>query len=631
MTDKTNQKLHGVYAEFDAVDTLLAACERVRDAGYTKTDAFTPFPVHGIDRALGIKPTGLPWIVLACGLIGTTIGVVMQVWMNTFDYPYIISGKPFFSMPAFIPVSFELTILLASFGAFFGMLALNRLPKFSNPIFTDPRFDRATDDKFFLFIDSADPRFKRDGVVKLLENAGGSHLQDVFEDDSSTVAPKAIWVVLGSVIFLSLIPLLLVARMRVTNSSQPRFHVFFDMDFSPAKGAQMTTSLFGDGRAMRPDVPGTIARGQFDEDLDFYTGIDMEELARRDSGRARQLVRALLNPDDPETPADPAEPTAGEPAEGDSQEDAPSSDDPVPAEPTTEEPAKEDPPGDAPKPEDPTPAEPTGDTPEPTDPSPESPQPETPAEDQPPTEKPVEEMKDEPAATEPAPAPESEPAAASEPAPATEPAPANEPTTPSEPAPADEPAAEPTAADANVPPTMPEDTTPWLERNPLALSVELMERGKTQFEIYCATCHGNDGRGNGLVNRRAQRILATAWVQPSSMHQDTLLADAYPDGKLFSTISNGIRKMPGYASQISVKDRWAIVAYVRALQASQNAELEDLPVDKRDELKRLQTQVHAKLAAAAEAERQRAEEAEQKRAAEAAEAAAAAPTTDPSE
>lgn len=618
MTDKTNQKLHGVYAEFDAVDTLLAACERVRDAGYTKTDAFTPFPVHGIDRALGIKPTGLPWIVLACGLIGTTIGVVMQIWMNTFDYPYIISGKPFFSMPAFIPVSFELTILLASFGAFFGMLALNRLPKFSNPIFTDPRFDRATDDKFFLFIDSADPRFKRDGVVKLLENAGGSHLQDVFEDDSSTVAPKAIWIVLGSVIFLSLIPLLLVARMRVTNSKQPRFHVFYDMDFSPAKGAQMTTSLFGDGRSMRPDVPGTIARGQFDEDLDFYTGIDMEELARRDSGRARQLVRALLNPDDPDAPA---EPTADEPSQSDPQEEAPSSDDPAPAdpapaEPAAEAPAKEDPPGDAPKPEEPTPTEPTGDAPKPSEPSPESPQPESPAETQPPAEKPAEEMKDEPAATEPAPTPE--------PAPAPEPTP--EPTTPREPASA----VEATAADANVPPTMPEDTTPWLQRNPLTLSVELMERGKTQFEIYCATCHGNDGRGNGLVNRRAQRILATAWVQPSSMHQDTLLADAYPDGKLFSTISNGIRKMPGYASQISVKDRWAIVAYVRALQASQNAELEDLPVDKRDELKRLQAGVQAKLAAAAEAERKKAEEAEQKRAAEAAEASAA-PTTDASE
>lgn len=105
MTDKSNKKLHGIYAEFDSVDTLLPACRKVRDAGYTKTDAFTPFPVHGIDKALGIKPTALPWIVLACGLTGTTIAVLMQVWMNMIDYPYIISGKPFFSMPAFIPVA----------------------------------------------------------------------------------------------------------------------------------------------------------------------------------------------------------------------------------------------------------------------------------------------------------------------------------------------------------------------------------------------------------------------------------------------------------------------------------------------------------------------------------------------
>lgn len=530
MTDKSNKKLHGVYAEFDAVDPLLAACRRVRDAGYVKTDAFTPFPVHGIDKALGIKPTALPWIALACGLTGTTIGVFMQVFMNTFDYPYIISGKPFFSMPAFIPVSFELTILLASFGAFFGMLALNGLPKFSNPIFTDPGFDRATDDKFFLFIDSADPRFNHKGVAKLLADAGGANLVDVYEDDTSTQSPKWLWIVLGSVIFLSMIPLLLAARMRVTNSSSPRFHVFFDMDFSPAKDAQMTTSLFADGRSMRPDVPGTVAVGQFDEDLDFYSGIDMDELARRDSGRAGRLVRAMLYPDDPQEPV-------------------------ADAEATTEQPVVD--------------AVPAAD--QPTD-----------------------------AAAEVQPA-EPAPAAAS---PAAE-APASE-TSPSEANPAAEPAP---AAAAAV-----EDTTPWLRKNPLELSVEVVERGRAQFDIYCATCHGNDGRGNGLVNRRAQRILATAWVQPSSLHQDTLYQDVYPDGKLFSTISNGIRKMSGYASQIKASDRWAIVAYVRAMQASQNADVDDLPVDKRDELKKLKAEVDTKLAAVAEAEQKRAAEAELKRA-----------------
>lgn len=558
MTDKSNKKLHGVYAEFDAVDPLLAACRRVRDAGYVKTDAFTPFPVHGIDKALGIKPTALPWIALGCGLTGTVIGVFMQIFMNTFDYPYIISGKPFFSMPAFIPVSFELTILLASFGAFFGMLALNGLPKFSNPIFTDPGFDRATDDKFFLFIDSADPRFNHKGVAKLLTDVGGVNLVDVYDDNTSTQSPKWLWIVLGSVIFLSMIPLLLAARMRVTNSSQPRFHVFYDMDFSPAKDAQMTTSLFADGRSMRPDVPGTVAVGQFDQDLDFYSGIDMDELARRDSVRAERLVRAMLYPDDAEDTA-AADAPASEP-----QPDAP---------PASEQSSAEDKSGDS-----------------------------APADDKPAAE----------------PAPEAEPA---EPAPATVPAPEAQ---PAEVQPTDAPKEEPAPAPAVAAATV-GDSTPWLQKNPLELSVEVVERGRAQFDIYCATCHGNDGRGNGLVNRRAQRILATAWVQPSSLHQDTLYQDVYPDGKLFSTISNGIRKMSGYASQINARDRWAIVAYVRALQESQNADADDLPVDKRDELKKLKAEVDAKLAAAAEAERKKAAEAELKRAEAAAQAPAAAP------
>ena len=547
MTDKSNKKLHGIYAEFDSVDTLLPACRKVRDAGFTKTDAFTPFPVHGIDKALGIKPTALPWIVLACGLTGTTVAVLMQVWMNTIDYPYIISGKPFFSMPAFIPVSFELTILLSAFGAFFGMLALNGLPKFSNPVFTSPRFDRATDDKFFLYVDSADPRFDAKGVSHLLAEAGGSELQEVYEDESETSVPKWVIGVVGALALLSLIPLLIAARMRVTNSSKPRFHVFYDMDFSPAKDAQVTTSLFADGRAARPDVPGTVAVGQFDEELDFYTGIDMEALSKVDSGRVGSLVRAMLYPDDP---ANPSDPTKAEEKPADL--------------PKGEETASEQPKADD-KPADDKPAE-------------TAPSADKPAEETKPADEPAAEKKPEPAA------------AASQPAVASPSAP---------------------AANAQL-----KDTTPWLKKNPLEISEEVLMRGRAQFEIYCVTCHGNDGRGNGLVNRRAQKILASAWVQPSSLHQETIYSEAYPDGKLFSTISNGIRKMPGYASQIKVRDRWAIVAYVRALQASQNAAIEDIPADRRDELNKLKGEIEAKLAATAEAERKKAEEAAKKKAEE---------------
>ena len=111
----SDQKFHGIFAEYDSVDSLLEACRRVRDAGYKKTDAFAPFAVHGIDEALGIKPTVLPWIAFGGGLTGTLLALTMQIWMNAINYPYIISGKPFvLSLPAFMPVTFELTVLLAS-------------------------------------------------------------------------------------------------------------------------------------------------------------------------------------------------------------------------------------------------------------------------------------------------------------------------------------------------------------------------------------------------------------------------------------------------------------------------------------------------------------------------------------
>ncbi|MEE2938168.1 MAG: DUF3341 domain-containing protein, partial [Planctomycetota bacterium] len=250
MSENNEKKVHGIVAEYTSVDSLLNACRRVRDAGYKKTDAFAPFAVHGIEKALGIKPTVLPWIVFGCGAVGTIVGLTMQIWMNSIDYPYIISGKPMISLPAFIPVAYELTILFAAFGAFFGMWALNGLPKFSNPIFTDPRFDRVTDDRFFLYIDAKDEQFDETGVRQLFGDTGTEYIQTVVDDDSSSKVPKGFFVAWAAVIGISVIPVLVVLKMRLTKSSLPRFHVFFDMDFSPAKDAQQTSTLFADGRAM---------------------------------------------------------------------------------------------------------------------------------------------------------------------------------------------------------------------------------------------------------------------------------------------------------------------------------------------------------------------------------------------
>ena len=197
----------------------------------------------------------------------------------------------------------------------------------------------------------------------------------------------------GLVISASVIPLLVVLKMRVTNSESPRFHIFYDMDFSPAKDAQQGSTLFADGRAMRPDVPGTVARGESNYDMDFMTGVQMDQLSAMDAPRADRLVRLSLGP------IGPADDEAGD------------------------------------------------------------------------DENQNEETRDESTAA-------------------------------------------PSAGGSEEA----KDTTPWLTTNPLGNSEEVLLRGQKYFGIYCSVCHGMNGGGNGLVNRRARKILSPTWIPPSSLH-----------------------------------------------------------------------------------------------------------------
>ncbi|HYO07921.1 MAG TPA: DUF3341 domain-containing protein [Tepidisphaeraceae bacterium] len=162
--------LAGYMAEFDNVDSVLAAAERVREAGFRRWDVHSPFPIHGIDEAMNIRPTILPWLVLGGGTTGLIVGLLMQWWMMAVDYPYFISGKPLFSLPAFIPVIFECTIAGAAFTAVFGMLLLNKLPMFYNPLLKSERFRRVTNDRFFVVIDATDPRFDEAGTERFLRS-----------------------------------------------------------------------------------------------------------------------------------------------------------------------------------------------------------------------------------------------------------------------------------------------------------------------------------------------------------------------------------------------------------------------------------------------------------------------------
>jgi len=181
-TPTATPRLWGYVARFDSVEALLTAAERMRDAGFTHWDAHTPFPVHGLNDAMGLKPTRLPWLVFGAGVAGATLGIALQWWTNAFDYRFIISGKPFWSLPANIPVAFELTILFSALAAFLGMLVFNDLPRWYHALFTNRAFRRATADAFFISIEADDPRFDARHTRALLEELGGTGVEAVLEE-----------------------------------------------------------------------------------------------------------------------------------------------------------------------------------------------------------------------------------------------------------------------------------------------------------------------------------------------------------------------------------------------------------------------------------------------------------------
>ncbi len=407
--NEAEQKLVGLLAEFDSPESLIAAARQVREDGYRKLEAFSPFPVHGIDAAIGIKPTGLPWLVLGAGLTGATVALAGQWWTNAVDYPFLISGKPLFSLPANIPVIFEVIILFSAFTAFLGMLALNGLPKLFQPLFRSSRFRRVTTDRFFLLVEADDAEFSPDETTELLNSLGATHVEQCMDDAQGSPLPKSVGMVMLTLAIVALIPPLLIARARVTKSDKPRWHTFTDMDYQPKFKPQTTSTLFADGRADRPPVPGTVAHGELRTDDPLYRGLE-------DGGV-------------------------------------------IPAETETEDGQ--------------------------------------------------------------------------------------------------------------------EIAVPWITEIPLPITDSLMQRGRQRFDIYCAPCHGLSGDGNGLVAIRARELQQSTWVPPASLHTDPVRQQAV--GQLFHSITNGVRKMPAYGSQISVEDRWAIVLYIRALQRSQNASPEDVP------------------------------------------------------
>lgn len=397
--------LYGVLAEFDTPGELVEAARRVSGAGYTEFDCYSPFPVHGIDEAMGIRRTLLPVAIFIGGLAGAVGGLLLQWWCNAYNWPWNISGKPAWSIPANIPIGFETTILLAVFTSFFGMWIANRLPKVWHPLFRNERFNHVTDDAFLIGIEAHDRRFDAVATPRLLRDAGAISVEPVHYDPDPSVRQMPRWItafIVASTAF-ALIPFAIAAKARTSHSSEPHIHIFPDMDFQPKYKSDQAMDLFGDGRENRGEISGTVARGSLDADDVFYRGIE----------------------------------------HGD-------------------------------------------------------------------------------------------------------------------------------------------DGDRWTLAFPKQLEIteQLVKRGKNRFEIYCTPCHGYDGRGMGAV---PQRVAAGggAWQARNLVDAGNPVAIHMPNGQLFNTISNGYNTMMGYAAQIPHADRWAIVLYVRALQRSQNASLDDIPPDHR--------------------------------------------------
>ena len=179
MSKPTKKKSFGLLAEYDSARAVYHACEQVRDAGYKVWDSYTPFAVHNLDKAMGLPPSVLPWIVFAMGMTGASLAMLFQWWTSTVDYPIIIAGKPYFSYQAYVPVTFELGVLFSAFGAVFGMLGLNRLPMWYHSLFNSSRFPRFSDDRFFISIEARDPKYDPQKTRELLEKTGAVHVEEV--------------------------------------------------------------------------------------------------------------------------------------------------------------------------------------------------------------------------------------------------------------------------------------------------------------------------------------------------------------------------------------------------------------------------------------------------------------------
>ena len=178
-----SRKVYGLAAEFPSAQALFEAAEKVRDAGFRRWDVHTPFPVHGMDRAMGLGKSWLSTVVLCGGICGLVTAVVLESYPSLIEYKTVVHGKPtnWATVPAFVPIFFELTILFSAFACVFGLMAMTRLPRWHHPMFNWERFSKASDNGFFIAIEARDPKFSETKTRQFLESLGGRYVTLIHE------------------------------------------------------------------------------------------------------------------------------------------------------------------------------------------------------------------------------------------------------------------------------------------------------------------------------------------------------------------------------------------------------------------------------------------------------------------
>ena len=252
-------KLYCVSALFDTPDKIISAAKKTTEAGYKKFDVNTPYPVHGMDKTMGMGQSKIGYITLFFGLSGAVFIFLFMWWTFASSYNIVVGGKPFLSAPAFIPITFETTVLFAAISTVVGMIAVYfKLPHNSHPLHDTEYMQAVSADKYGLIIEADDELFDKEKVTAFLKSLGAYKIIDIYEPEKETYRTFAP----GFLIFLVITAVVTSAATYITLNKLMYVTPFGWMEFQDKLTAQENSDMFADGKGMRPPVEGTVARGE---------------------------------------------------------------------------------------------------------------------------------------------------------------------------------------------------------------------------------------------------------------------------------------------------------------------------------------------------------------------------------